>query len=324
MNFLLLEKVLSLFAIVFLGFFIRNKKFLGKESENVIVNCLIYCFIPAFFFNNIIGNQELKSFENFLQIATTPIICYSLSIIIVFGIITILKKLKLLTFKNKKEKLTFICISSLQNYGFLPFPLLAILFADNKSINGVLVIHNCFLELAIWSIGIMTLTGTISKKSLKKIINPPFISIFIALLINSLNLPIPNIIENTYKELSKVMIPLALFCIGISIANILKQEESSIKKVLLENPLIIFWGAVIRLFILPLFLLSMIYVVTLDDLKKILIVQSAMPTALFFIIISRKYGGSPKIASTVSITTSIISVVTIPIWINFWLKYFNY
>ena len=52
------------------------------------------------------------------------------------------------------------------------------------------------------------------------------------------------------------------------------------------------------------------------ELRQVILIQASMPAAMFPILISRMYGGSPVIATQVAIATTVISLATIPLWLH--------
>ncbi|MGZ4962489.1 MAG: AEC family transporter, partial [Limisphaerales bacterium] len=78
----------------------------------------------------------------------------------------------------------------------------------------------------------------------------------------------------------------------------------------------------VRLGIVPiLFLVVARYLPCSVELKRVIIVQAAMPAATFPILLARHYGGEPSTALRVVIGTSLASLVTTPLWIRFGLKF---
>ena len=77
----------------------------------------------------------------------------------------------------------------------------------------------------------------------------------------------------------------------------------------------------LRLGLLPVFFLAIAFLLPLPtELKAVIIVQAAMPGAVFPIVLSRHYGGAPDIALNVVLSTTVLSVITIPIWITIGLE----
>ena len=78
-------------------------------------------------------------------------------------------------------------------------------------------------------------------------------------------------------------------------------------------------------FLLQLFVLGILPVLFLTmarfgpfsiELKRVILLQAAMPSAVFPIIMARHYGGDTSTALRVVIATSVVSLVTIPLWIR--------
>lgn len=76
-------------------------------------------------------------------------------------------------------------------------------------------------------------------------------------------------------------------------------------------------GCLLRLGVLPmLFLLLARWLPCPVELKRVMVVQAAMPSAVFPIILVRHYGGDPRTALAVILTTSLAGLVTIPLWLR--------
>jgi len=52
------------------------------------------------------------------------------------------------------------------------------------------------------------------------------------------------------------------------------------------------------------------------ELKRVLVVQGTMPSAMFPILMTRRYGGDSRIAVVVVLATTIASLAMIPIWLR--------
>ncbi len=53
------------------------------------------------------------------------------------------------------------------------------------------------------------------------------------------------------------------------------------------------------------------------ELKQVLVLQAAMPSAVFPIVMSSHYGGDPPTALRVVLGTALLGLLTIPLWIKF-------
>lgn len=77
-------------------------------------------------------------------------------------------------------------------------------------------------------------------------------------------------------------------------------------------------GIVVRLGVVTvLFLLVAKFVPMPVELQQVLVVQSALPSAMFPIVLSRHYGGRTDVAMIVVLATTIASLLTMPLVISF-------
>jgi predicted permease len=74
---------------------------------------------------------------------------------------------------------------------------------------------------------------------------------------------------------------------------------------------------VVRLGIFPVLILAAAKWLPLSiELKRVLVVQAAMPAGLMPIIIARHYGGQPLTAVQIVLGTTILALLTIPLWLR--------
>jgi len=79
-----------------------------------------------------------------------------------------------------------------------------------------------------------------------------------------------------------------------------------------------------RIILLPAVILAIAYILPVDtDIKRILLMQSAMPAALFPIVLAKHYGGIPSLVAEVIITTSLVSFITMPLIVTFGLIFYH-
>jgi predicted permease len=52
------------------------------------------------------------------------------------------------------------------------------------------------------------------------------------------------------------------------------------------------------------------------DLKRVIVVQAAMPLGILSMVIARHYGGQPLTAVQVVMATTVVGVFVIPLWLS--------
>ena len=221
--------------------------------------------------------------------------------------------------KTKPERRTFAFLTGLQNYAYLTIPLCLTLF--NADTTGVLFVHNVGSEIAMWTLGIAVLTGSGLAGGWKKILNAPLAALLLALALNFLGtflvLPLPaafagKTILTAVHWFGQSAIPLALLLIGAIVADHLDEARGG------GALRVVTVAALVRLGVMPaLFLFLAKFLPCSIELKRVLILQGAMPSAVLPIVLTKHYGGDARTALQVALGTSVLGLVTIPLWIRF-------
>jgi predicted permease len=234
--------------------------------------------------------------------------------LVVFGITISYALAPLIGLRVHEGRRTFGVSCGLQNYGFVAIPIVTALFPDPGTL-GVLFTFTLGIELACWTACVGMLTG-FNNAPLKLALNPPVITILTSLLLNFTGLHgyIPQVAHNTLGMLGGCAVPLAVLLIGASIADIWGQERMN-WKIAVMSP-------VLRLGVIPVaFLAAAVFLPLTNELNRILIVQAAMPSAVFNIVIARLYGGHPATAVQCVLATTLVSCLTTPLVIAWALKW---
>ena len=170
----------------------------------------------------------------------------------------------------------------------------------------------------MWTLGVMLLTGEGVGRDWRKIINAPLLAIALALFLNMLGLHahVPGVVLTGVHWLGQCAVPMALILIGAIVADHLHEFHSA------SSWRVIGTAVLLRIAILPLvFLLVAKYLPASIELKRVIVLEAAMPAAVFPIVMARHYQGDPATAIRVVIGTSVVGLVTIPLWIRFGMKF---
>jgi len=183
---------------------------------------------------------------------------------------------------------------------------------------GVLIVHNLGTEMAFWLLGTAVFAPAAKEPFWKQIFNPPLVAIVLTL---SLNLTggaahVPEFVKYTAHMLGACAIPMGLVLVGAMIADHLNEFHSE------QGWRVMGASCALRLGVIPaLFLLLAKFLPCSIELKRVILLQAAMPTAIFAIIGARHFGGDEPTALRVVIATSALSFVTIPLWIRMGMKW---
>ncbi len=306
----------SVFAVIGVGAAARLAGWLNEEADHSLLQLIIRVLMPCLILTSVVGNPALKHTGN---VALPPLIGFAtMSAGLVVALVFVRLGYAITGLADARERRTFAFAVGIYNYGYLAIPLITILF--DRATLGVLFVHNVGAELAFWTLGVTVIRGELGKRWWRQMINPPSVTIVVALALNYLPTDryLPESLVPLFATgvtwLGQAAIPLALLLIGATIADELRPNGNARSRAGMAR--MMSWACLLRLGVLPaLFLLGAAFVPGTDELKRVIAVEAAMPSAVFPIIMARLYGGSPGIALRVALSTSLVSLLTIPLWI---------
>lgn len=307
-----LTAVLPVFGVMIVGFWLRRMGWLSADADQSLMRLTINLLLPSLIFDSVLGNEALRRPENLLL---PPLLGYGM---VAVGVGMAHCFARLAGTRTKPEQRTFGLVTGLQNYGYLAIPLCLSLFGSGTM--GVLFVHNVGAEMAMWTLGVASLTGGGTTGSWKKILNAPLVALALALLLNFLCLhdtpPMPamvagEIFRTAIHWFGQSAIPMALLMIGAIVADHFEEARGG------NAARVALVASLVRLGVMPvLFLLLAKYFPCSADLKRVLILQGAMPSAVLPIVLAKHYGGDVRAAVQIALGTSLLGIATIPLWIR--------
>jgi len=308
----LLQIVLPVFLIMGAGYAMRRARILTEDADQSLLGVLIKLFIPCLALDVIIGNEALTRPANLLL----PPLAGFLSVALGLGVSLAAARIFL---KGDAVRRTFACTTGLQNYGYIPLPLCLALF--DREVVGVLFAFNLGVEVAMWTIAVMTVSGKeSSRKWWEPLWNPPVVAVAAAIALNLAGAEtwIPSMVDTAWHMLGLCAVPLGLLLSGALLADYAKPH------VLRSGWTATLLGIGLRLGLLPALMLAFAWVLPADPaLHSVLVVQAAMPSAVFPIVLAKLHGGDVPTAIRIVLGTSLAGLVTIPLWLAFGLRLFS-
>ncbi|MDF1813251.1 MAG: AEC family transporter [Verrucomicrobiales bacterium] len=307
----ILSATAPVFLVMGLGCAMQRRGWLGEELEIGTMRLVLNMFLPCLILTVIPGNPALEKISSAVWTVGTGFF------LVLIGFAVALTVGWMVRLKKGDGLRTFTICAGIQNYGYLPIPIIAELFSDDSGPMGLVFVHGIGVEIAMWSVGLLILTR---KSGWRSILNGPFVAVFAALIINYTGLYnyIPAVITTAMKMLGQCAIPVSIFMIGATMGGFLKRDVFS------DAWRVSFSSVVVRMVLLSAIILILAKFLPMPaDLKTLLVIQAAMPSAVFPIMLARMYGGSPSVAIQVVLATAIVSVATSPLLISFGLRWVN-
>lgn len=302
--------ILPIFSLIALGVAMRRLAWMTAEADASLLKMVVNFLYPCLIFESVFDNAALRVPAN---LALAPVSGF---VLMALGIVAALYIGRLLGLTTGHGLRTFAFASGINNYGYIPISLMAALFGPSSL--GVLMVHNVGCEAAVWTVGILVLSGLSLKDGWRKIFNAPVIALLLGLAGNLLGLGgcLPGFVREFIHQCAVCAIPLGLMLIGGTLDPYLaKPRELFETRTTLS-------ACLLRLGLFPLFYLAMAkYAPCTDELKRVLVVQAAMPAGILPIVIAKHYGGQPLMAVRVVVGTTALGILVIPLWIRFGLAW---
>lgn len=304
-----LNAVVPVIALVVAGWVMRRLGWLTAEADSSLLRININLLLPCLIINASIGNPALRDIGNLLLAPLVGFVTASGGMLLAYAL------RRLARVRNEAEGRTFGVSVGLYNYGFIPIPL-AILLFGNETV-GVLCLHNVGVEIALWTTAMMLLTGARWSGLWRKAINAPLLAIVVGLVLNwsGVGQSLPQASLTAIGWLADCAIPMSLILAGATIADHVGDFRAR------HGRAVIGWAVVLRLGVLPVCFLALAWVLPASvELERVIVLQAAMTSAVFPIVMARHYGGDPATAVRVTLATSVLGIVTIPLWIRMGMK----
>lgn len=301
----LLLLVLPVFALIAIGVVVRRVHWVEGEAETSLIRLVVNLLYPCLIFESVAGNAALRSPGNLLL---PPLVGFVMTFIGIRAGLLVAKAIGLHVGTGLR---TFALAVGVTNYGYLPLPIMAAMWGEES--RGVLLVHNVGVEAAIWTVGLLVLSGESLREGWRKLVTPVMITLVLAVICNLTGVTplLPKLVTDTIHALGVCGIPLGLIMTGVNLANYLNEPRQ------LFDAKVTVAAMALRLGLLPIVMLVVAkYLPCPVELKRVLLVQAAMPVAVVSIIIARMYGGHPRTAVQIVLGTTALGVFVIPLWLR--------
>ena len=292
---ILLQQVLIIFLLAAIGFIAYRANKISNEGSSSIGNMLIYISLPAVIIK---GFLVEKTSERMLGLLISMLFAA-----VILGICIIVSRL---CFKN--DAIASFG-ASFSNPGFFGIPLITAILDDGAVFYVAPFI--ALLNLLQWSYGVSLLTGNKSGLKAKKVLTAPFmiaIAIGLILFFTGLTLPVP--IAKTLDFCARLNTPLAMFAVGIYLAQCSFKEMIKHKKLYIIS--------IVRLILIPLITFAILTIIpgVNNDIRYAILISAACPVGSNLAVYAQLYDKDYTYAVEAVAISTILSVITIPVFVS--------
>lgn len=301
MAFLLFQQIAQLFLCIILGWLLIRLRLLRPEDSRVLSVVCLYLVTPCVI---------VSAF----QIDRTPELLHSLALslgtaigihVFLFAAVALLRRPLRLT---PVEQASVIY----PNSGNLIIPLVTAILGRDWVIYASM--FQLVQQFPIWTHCRILLSGERSLSLKKILLNVNILSVFAGVLLFSLNITIPSVIEGTMESIGAMIGPISMFVAGMLMG------DQDLKAVLRIHSL---WKVVfLRLIAMPLVILCILKYSGLASLApdgaSILLVSllaACAPSASNVTQIAQVYGHEGDYASAINVISTLLCIVTMPLMV---------
>lgn len=206
--------------------------------------------------------------------------------------------------EDKRKVLSYVTVFS--NCGFMGFPVIESAFGKIGVMYGS--IYVIIFQTLVWTYGVSIYQGAAERGQLKKaLLNMGNIAVLAGLGIWLLPFDLPGAVQTSIVTLSQLTTPLSMIVVGATLA------EVPVRGLLSGAELWI--GTAMRIVVIPAAVYGVMRVFGVVDLPaKIAAFLTAMPAAAQSVIFAERYGANTALASRTVFVSTVLSVVTLPVF----------
>ena len=280
----MLNAQMVLLVYLAVGMYCMKAGLIDRETKKKLVDIILKITLPCMIFNSF--NKPLTP-EVLIQTALILVVAVAISILSF-----LLGKVIYNKYPQKKKSILQYC-TLVNNSGFLGMPMVSAVYgSDGLFAASIFIIPN---RIFMWTAGLaMFTTADFRTKCRNILLNPCIVTVF----------PVPGFLDEAVANIGAVTTPLSMMVIGTMLIGVPWKK-------LLEPS--IFYLAFVRLIALPLvalFILNLIHAEPM--LAGVSLILTGMPAGSTSALLAAKYGADEDYASRCIVTTTIMSLATIP------------
>lgn len=301
----IVEKIVWIFLIVGIGYFFSKKGLVPYSCNKYLINILLKLTSPCMIFQAL-ATRELTGGTLEITVLTLAGSMIFFIVIDLLGL-GIASKFKL---KDMADRTVYAALMTGVNTGFMGFPITKAIFGDEMFF--LIVIQN--ISLSIYLYLIMPLQFSLDnevKPSLgqraKLILNPCMIGTALGVIFLFCEIGLPAGMNGGIKMIGDMTTPLSMIVVGVELAN------SDLRQIVKNRHLRI--TAAFAMLAAPLITLATVYFIPMDTMvKAILVFAAAFPSAVVTVAMAAQEKKNSSLAAEGVALTTLISLVTIPLW----------
>ncbi len=292
----MIDMQLMMFLLVAIGFFIRKKGIVNTEGRMNMIDLCLHITLP---FNVLHSFLRKWDWNLFIACGVILLLSVGFNAISVFFSAVLYRKQE----TNRQKSLKYGTIIS--NSGFLGNPMVEGIYGSEGLLYAALFMLP--VRIVMWTIGIAVFLKGRKEKLWKNVLTHPcIVAIYAGVIIMVCGIQFPTFVEKTIVGISGCNTPLSMMLVGMMLAEV--KPKGLIDKTM------VFYTA-IRLLVIPAVVFAITGFLPIDGmLRGITVIMAGMPAPITTALLSAKYGGDEKYATGMVFLSTILSLITLPLW----------
>ena len=292
--------VLIMMVYALPGFILIKTKAINPDGISYFAKVLLFVFQPCL------------SLYSFNKADYTPQLLANMGMVfgVAIGVQALIITVLWLCFKNKFDDVNVRVASvaaAFGNVGFFGVPLLERLLPENPDALAYSATFIVSLNLMAWTLGCFVLTKDKNFLKVKKLfLNPPVLTLLIALPLFLTNTKLPTEIGGIVTVLGKMTTPMCMLILGMRLATVSFKQ--------LFGDWHTYLSSAVKLVVLPFVTLGISKLIGLtDDVTSAFFILACCPSATVVLNLAEMFGSGQKAAANCILMSTLLCMITIPL-----------
>ena len=303
---IMLKNVIIFVLLAVPGYLLVKGKILGARESGTLSKLLTNIGMPALILSSTLKLEFSGEFTKSLLLVA------AIGLVFLVGTFLLSALFVLKDNDDKRRGMMRFCMV-FSNNGFIGIPLARAVFGEDSPVMAYLIILNILMNVVMFTLGSYLISGDRSTVNVKKaVLTPVFLSFVIGIVLNLLGVPAALPELQTYAtHFSGIVTPLSMLVLGINLSQLPLKR--------LFNSWRMYYTSAVRLVLFPvvgvviMLLLQKLTPAVTPDAVIGFFIGVGMPTAGLASAFADRYNGDMENAVILTLGTTILSVVTIPV-----------
>lgn len=307
-------QVLFVLVLMGIGFAVRRRGLVSAAGTSEMVRVLMAVIYPCLIFSSVTRLEAPQLAANWIM----PVMALAIA---GTGLVLGLLALRCLKGVDQKRAGAFLFQNTVNNYLFLPLPLVLLLWGEQGV--ALLVFASVGFELTVWTVGVFLFnrSNTLAE-GIRMMFGPPLLSLLFSIgWVCVRDLAAPELpVAGCMGDLASRLVDLFYFgaeTVGkatVAVSMIVSGSRIAALDMRAAFDPQVWIVSALRLVVTPVLFILILKAIPLEETAYgILCVVATMPAAVASLIFSERFGGDSDFIASTLLITHLAAIVTIPL-----------